>query len=122
MTTLCNILHHRSHKVDKEPSCLALVEIGVLCDEYDCGEALETWSKTWLAYFKYGSLSPKLGVHKMSSLLYPFFAFNDLAAFRQISLMVVYRTSGFISKPLVSGPLPDFLLGKVPSGQDCLPS
>lgn len=44
MTALCNIFHHQSHNVIKEPDQSTLVKIGIICDKYDCSRALRPWS------------------------------------------------------------------------------
>lgn len=111
MTTLCYIIHHRSHSVSKMPQHSTLVEIGFLCDKYDCSEALESWSKTWLNPYQQ---DVTLGLAGMKHLLFPFYAFNDLDSFKQISIMTVYHTKGFLNKPETTGSLPNGVLGKVP--------
>ncbi len=113
MTTLCNILHHRPHGVAKEPSHQALVELAILCDKYACGEKLEPWSRTWLSSFQQAQSWDTQNKH---SLLFPFYVFNDAEAFKQVSIMMVYHSKGFIDKPEMMGSLPDGVVGESPSG------
>ena len=113
MTTLCNILHHQSQNVIKEPDHTTVLKIGILCDKYDCSHALQPWSGTWLGHYQRGLSAETSG---LTQLLFPFYVFNDVASFKEVSRIVVYYTKGFLSRPAMTGSLPDAILGKLASG------
>jgi len=110
MTTLCNIVHHQSQNVSKGPDHASLVNLGVLCDKYCCSHALEPWSTTWLCFYQRDVSTETTG---MNQLLFPFYVFNDVESFKEISKMVVYHTKGFLGTPAATWSLPDGIIGKV---------
>lgn len=49
---LLNIFHHRGRKVPRTVSLDMLAKIAILVDYYDCLEALELWTQTWVQNLK----------------------------------------------------------------------
>ena len=112
MTTLCNILHHRSEDVSQEASYQALEDTAVLCDKYDCRKALMPWIKMWMSYHRNIRLKPL----QLERLLYPFYVFNNEGLFKEVSKMIVYHTVGFIETPAFMGSLHFSIFGTDNSG------
>ncbi|KAF2651683.1 hypothetical protein K491DRAFT_606412 [Lophiostoma macrostomum CBS 122681] len=47
MQLLCNICHLRNSEIMRQYDSGFLVEFAVLCDKYDCIEAVRPWNETW---------------------------------------------------------------------------
>lgn len=70
ITTLCNAVHVKSSRVSVA-SFASVEKLSVLCDEYDCAEALSPWSTRWLSKWQ-GSMDGEDGHLKMMCVSYGF--------------------------------------------------
>lgn len=107
MTILCNMLHHRSENVPTEPAPSDLEKLAVVCDKYDCTRVFAPWVRNWATYYQQ-TASKVVGINR---LVHPFYVFDDEILFRQITVLVVTHTVGFISTPRTIGSLPAHVFG-----------
>jgi len=105
MTTLCNVLHHQHNSVSKTLMESELVNVAAACDKYDCSEAFSLWSPIW-------TLTRSSELKGVAKLLYPSFLLDDAKSFKQLSVLTVLHTEGFIDKPKNTDPMPDGVFGK----------
>ena len=76
MITLWNVVHMKSSRVSAA-SFDAVEKLSILCDKYDCAEALSPWSRQWLSKWQ-GSMNGQDGYLKM---IYVSYGFNDHDSF-----------------------------------------
>lgn len=76
MITFCNAVHLRSSKV-AVAGFASVEKLSVLCDKYDCAEALSPWSTRWLSRWQ-GSMD---GKDEYLKLVYVSYGLNDHQVF-----------------------------------------
>ena len=111
ITTLCNAVHLRSSRVSVA-SFASLEKLGLLCDKYDCAEALAPWSTRWLSTWQ-GSLD---GEDRYLKMVYVAYAYDHHDVFWDASLNVLKCYDAAMIANVNSGDrgfaiLPDHFLG-----------
>ncbi|KNG91535.1 hypothetical protein ANOM_000056 [Aspergillus nomiae NRRL 13137] len=109
------IIHHRTRLVPREVSLDRLVEIAQLVDYYECHEAVEPFSNSWLIHLKIRSLSPPHYIpssddeaRKWISISW---VFNEANAFQESSKYLESKSTSTIS---FSGlPVPSTIQGEL---------
>jgi hypothetical protein len=49
MQLLCNIAHFKTSDIQDQNSPVFLVTFAILCDKYDCIEAVRPWNEIWVS-------------------------------------------------------------------------
>ncbi|KAB8264679.1 hypothetical protein BDV32DRAFT_74796 [Aspergillus pseudonomiae] len=95
------IIHHRTRLVPWQVSLDRLVEIAQLVDYYECHEAVEPFSNSWLIHLKIRSLSPPYytpssddEARKWISVSW---VFNEAKAFQESSKYLESKSTSMIS-------------------------
>ncbi|OGM42367.1 hypothetical protein ABOM_007917 [Aspergillus bombycis] len=96
------IIHHRTRLVPREVSLDSLVEIARLVDYYECYEAVEPFSDSWLVQLKIRSLSPPTyytpsSIDEAKKCMFVSWVFNEAKAFQESSKYLEARSTGMIS-------------------------
>lgn len=118
MTTLCNILHHRTQSVPRKPGLLFIERLVVLIDKYNCSDSLKAWTQLWLMVLQTEAEDPSA----VGRLLYPAFICDDAHAFQKITKAMVMDVGSKTTSPPraqyqidseIQALLPDGLLSKL---------
>ena len=90
MTTLCNILHHRTRNLPKIHSGSTLMQLAIITDKYDCLEAISHYSSLSFTYL----LKSKIIENDIGPLLLAALVLDEPIAFQSISRELVYISRG----------------------------
>ncbi|OJJ29649.1 hypothetical protein ASPWEDRAFT_83141, partial [Aspergillus wentii DTO 134E9] len=90
------IIHHRTRMVPREVSFQRLAEIAQLVDYYECYEAVELFSDSWLVKLGIRSGIPK-SVDMATKCLFISWVFNEAPAFQVASKYLESRSTSVIS-------------------------
>ena len=86
MVALCQVIHHRSHKVATKPSFSFLEKVTIAADKYDCFQAMSQWGANYCARIL--QATPE-GVGA-GRLLLPSLLYGDFIVFRAVTKSIVY--------------------------------
>ena len=89
LTLLCKILHFRTADIPTTLEVVALANIAILCDKYDCANCVRPWSMLWLP-----QLLPRAGDDGFRKLLFITYALDLPDAFSEVTLALLKNCSG----------------------------
>ncbi|ORY07154.1 hypothetical protein BCR34DRAFT_603984 [Clohesyomyces aquaticus] len=104
MTILCNILHFKTSAVPVRLESIQLINFTVLCDKYDCVEAVQTSCRIWIA-----DLTHNADIWNLERLLFSTYLLDLPKEFSLVTRIIIQETADPMS---AGGPLP---------GRDLLP-
>ena len=87
MGLLLRILHYQGNRSDYTINAEQLAQLSILCDKYDCTEALGPWIPTWFRHSE-GVEQPTDG---LGFLVLAAYMFNDPMEFKAISRTAVLQ-------------------------------
>ncbi|MCJ1282565.1 hypothetical protein MMC26_001889 [Xylographa opegraphella] len=90
MTTLCNILHHRTRNVPRSHSGSSLMQLAIITDKYDCLEAISHYSSISFTSL----LKSEIIESDMGDLLFAAFVLDEPIAFQKVSRQLVFTSPG----------------------------
>ena len=96
MLVLCQVLHFR--KVEGCPSINLLNNVAILCDKYDCSQALHFASSTWLAAYL-----PFVDQPNHEGLLADAYLFKNPAYFQAYTKRLITTCSGTFDQVFLYG-------------------
>jgi len=111
VTILCNILHLRHRQIPRVITLDTLTNMAVICDKYDCKDAVTSWSIIWLQ-----SWVGSTGTDEMEKLLFIAYGLNIPDMFTKISHSLLTLHAGPLGldpTPAAVDILPGNLLGMV---------
>lgn len=113
MITLCNAVHVKSSRVSVA-SFDAVERLSILCDKYECAEALSPWSRQWLSKWQ----RSMYGQGEYLKMIYISYGFNDHDSFWNATANVLVCYDAVTMTSLRSNHqgfaiLPDQLLGNL---------
>ncbi|KAH0536866.1 hypothetical protein FGG08_006297 [Glutinoglossum americanum] len=85
---LFKVLHFRSRDVPWDPDLGTLAHLAVVCDKYDCVEAVAAWSRVWLMG-NGGTGSVRGKVEDVVMVLYVSYGLDVPSAFSEASLVLI---------------------------------
>jgi len=109
MSLLCNIIHHRTVDIPRNPSLACLKKLALLCNKYDCISLCSAWGELWLAARTETSLAKEF-----NELLCVAYILDIPEAFSKISWEILEaQTGSFMSLPGLTDHelIPSHLLG-----------
>ena len=109
VTILCNILHLRHRLIPRVVTLETLTNMVVICDKYDCKDAVTSWSIIWLQ-----SWVSSAGPDVLERLLFIAYGLDIPDVFTKVSHSLLTLHAGPLglgSMPAAADILPEALLG-----------
>ncbi|KAI9761881.1 MAG: hypothetical protein M1840_001534 [Geoglossum simile] len=111
VTILCNILHLRHRQIPRVVTLETLTKMAVICDKYDCKDAVTSWSIIWLQ-----SWADCTGIDELERLLFITYGLDIPDMFTRISRSLVTLHAGSLGHSPTSAAidiLPEDIFGDI---------